>query len=142
MRDTCPVCGRGTVEVFEADDGELGTRMVDHIPCVRVMQANSRIAAADRDRYRDLFNRANAEKRFLRDELKRAHDAIHDPGFALGRALAELDAERAKRCGICKHWAEYTVNGKPLPRPDGWCSLQEFGTTEGWVCGDWEAKDD
>lgn len=95
MTDICPVCGRGTVELFEAGDGEWGSRTVDHIQCVLQMQTNAQIAAKDAeywsiewakahvlcDRYRDLFLKANQEKRDWRDvamEYLRLFDAEHD----------------------------------------------------------------
>ena len=75
------MCGIGTVEVFTAADGEYGTRIVDHIPCViaadqGTMRARELVwsTAQQRDHYRDLFRRANAEKRMWRQREGRWQD--------------------------------------------------------------------
>ena len=42
----CPVCGKSDFEVFTAEDGELGTRAVSHIGCVRKLVEERREADA------------------------------------------------------------------------------------------------
>ena len=45
-REVCPRCGKMSSEVFVAGDGELGSRSVDHIPCV--IEAEAALKCAEK----------------------------------------------------------------------------------------------
>lgn len=95
MTDTCPVCGKGASDdPIPQDDGSTIGRINDHIPCVLQMQTNAKIAATDAeywsiewtkahvlcDRYRDLFQRANAQKRKWRSMCDQDSDLVFCDG--------------------------------------------------------------
>ena len=53
--NVCPVCGRTDTETFTAADGELGTRAVSHIGCVRgLYEARLPCSDAELDAAREL----------------------------------------------------------------------------------------
>ncbi len=90
------------------------------------------------------------------DDIGKIHlviqrDEGERPTTMVNRLKAELEAERAKRCGTCEHWAIERTNYRDLGvdhfQCDGLKSLHDVGcgdfipiTPPHFVCGDWEER--